>query len=106
MAALTPAHGLPGLAGQRLGEVADLDRPGLAVASQQPASSTSATPRLRWQRRGSGRPDRCRALHTDNVGQAQLGDPTAESRVVAVAGIGKHDSLRHAILDSLPDLVE
>jgi hypothetical protein len=34
----------------------------------------------------------CRVLHTDNIGQAELVDPTAESRVVAAAGIGKHDS--------------
>ena len=76
------------------------------VAAQQLRRRPTPLQAFGRQRRGARRPDGCRALDADDIGQAQRGEPAAEGGVVAVAGIGQHHALRHAVGDRLADLLE
>jgi hypothetical protein len=78
----------------------------LCVAAHPFRWTTASRPR-RWRQRGlAGPPHRGAPLDTDRVGQPEFAEPGPPGAVVAIAGIGQHDSGRNAVGQGLGDLLQ
>src|SRR6202034_4087338 len=73
---------------------------------QEPRRSSHFPAWLGWQRLFTGLPDRHRALHANDIWQAQFGEAVAKLGVDAVSGVGQNHPSGHLRRHRCPNLVQ